>query len=97
VHETPLGWLALVLCKFLIQEHAAGNSPTVLLQKQINHTAARSNLTVVGRPAWPRPTGLGFSPFWLNFVYVAPEFKYSPKLMELFNVSDNHKKIVLKS
>ena len=43
-----------------------------------------------------RPAGLGIVPFWLIFVYVVPEFKYSPKLMELVNVSDNHSKMVLK-
>ena len=58
----------------------------------MNHTAARSNLTVVGQPA-----GLGFFPFRLDFVYVAPEFKYSPKLVKLVNVSENHNKIVLKA
>jgi hypothetical protein len=43
-----------------------------------------------------RPAGLGISPFWLIFVDVALEFKYSPKLMDLVNVSENHNKIVLK-
>ena len=43
-----------------------------------------------------RPAGLGISPFWLIFVDVVPEFKYSPKLMDLVNVSENHNKIVLK-
>ena len=62
----------------------------------MNHTAVISNLIVVGRPAWPRPAGLGFSTIWLHFVYVAPEFKYSPKLMELVSVSENHNKIVPK-
>ena len=51
---------------------------------------------VLGRPAWPRPAGLGILPFWLIFIYVVPEFKYSPKLMELVNVSDNHSNMVLK-
>ena len=64
----------------------------VLVLKIMNHTTIKSNLIVVGRPA-----GLGFSPFWLNFIYVAPEFKYSPKLMELVNVSENHNKIVPKA
>ena len=50
----------------------------------------------VGRLAWPRPAGLGISPFWLIFVDIVPEFKYSPKLMELVNVSENHNKMVLK-
>ena len=68
-----------------------------LVLRIMNHTAARSNLKVVGRSAWPRPAGLGFFPFWLNFVYVALEFKYSPKLVKLVNVSENHNKIVLKA
>ena len=61
----------------------------------------------VGRPAWPRPVGLGILPFWLNFVYVIPKIKYSPKLVvpgikyspklvELVNVSENHSVMVLK-
>jgi hypothetical protein len=40
---------------------------------------------------------LGFFPFWLNFVSVAPKFKYSPKLMELVNVSENNNKIIPKA
>ena len=44
-----------------------------------------------------RPAGLGITPFRLIFVHVVPGFKYSPKLMELVNVSENHKKIVPKS
>ena len=43
-----------------------------------------------------RPASLGFLPFWLNFVYVVPEITYSPKLVELVNVSENHGIIVLK-
>ena len=43
-----------------------------------------------------RPAGLGFTPFWLIFVQVVPGFKYSPKLMELVNVSENYNNIVLK-
>ena len=43
-----------------------------------------------GRPAWESP------PFWLIFIDVVPEFKYSPKLMELVNVSENHNEMVLK-
>ena len=43
-----------------------------------------------------RPAALGILPFWLIFVYVVPEFKYSLKLVELANVSDNHSKMVLK-
>ena len=35
-----------------------------------------------------RPAGLGFLPFLPNFVHVVPAFKYSPKLMELINISD---------
>ena len=35
-----------------------------------------------------RPAGLGFTPFQLILVYVVPGFKYSPKLMELVNVSE---------
>ena len=35
-----------------------------------------------------RPAGLGFLPFWPNFVHVVPAFKYSPKLVELVNISD---------
>ena len=50
----------------------------------------------VGRPAWPRLAGLGFFPFQLIFVYVVPEFKYSPKLVELINVIENHHNMVLK-
>jgi len=46
---------------------------------------------VVGRPA-----GLGILPFWLIFIYVVPEFKYLPKLVELVNVSDNHSNMVMK-
>ena len=44
-----------------------------------------------------RPAGLGFFPFQLIFVDVNPEFKYSPKLMELLNVSENYDNIVLKA
>ena len=43
-----------------------------------------------------RPAGLGISPFRLIFVHVVPELKYSPKLMELVDVSENHNKMVLK-
>jgi hypothetical protein len=43
-----------------------------------------------------RPAGLGISPFWLSFVDVVLEFKYSPKLMELVNVSENHNNMILK-
>ena len=44
-----------------------------------------------------RPAGgLGIFPIWLIFVDVVPEFKYSPKLMKLVNVSENHNKMVLK-
>ena len=50
----------------------------------------------LGWPAWPRPADLGFLPFWLKFVYVVPEIKYSPKLVELVNVSENHKNVVPK-
>ena len=51
----------------------------------------------LGRPASPRLVGLGFALFWLNFfVYVAPEFKYSPELVELVNVSENCMITVLK-
>ena len=35
-----------------------------------------------------RPAGLGFLPFWPNFVHVVPAFKYSPKLVELVNISE---------
>ena len=35
-----------------------------------------------------RPAGLGLIPFWPNFVHVVFAFKYSPKLMELINISD---------
>ena len=34
-----------------------------------------------------RTAGLGFLPFWPNFVHVVLVFKYSPKLMELVNIS----------
>ena len=34
-----------------------------------------------------RPAGLGFLPIWPNFVHVVPAFKYSPKLVELVNIS----------
>jgi len=44
-----------------------------------------------------RLAGLGFIPFWLIFVHIAPGFKYSPKLMELVNVSENYNMIVLKA
>ena len=43
-----------------------------------------------------RPAGLGFLPFWLNFVYMVPEIIYAPKLMELINVSENHGIMVLR-
>ena len=43
-----------------------------------------------------RPAGLGFSLVWLNFVYVFPEFKYSPKLVELVNFSKNYRITVQK-
>jgi hypothetical protein len=40
-------------------------------------------------PMWiGRPAGLGFLPFWPNFVHVVPAFKYSPKLVELVNIFD---------
>ena len=61
------------------------------------HKVARRNVTGVGRLAWPRPAGLGFTPFWLIFVHVTPGFKYSPKLMELVNVSENYNYIVLEA
>ena len=35
-----------------------------------------------------RPAGLGFLPFWPNFIHVVPAFKYSPKLMELVNIRE---------
>jgi len=35
-----------------------------------------------------RPAGLGFLPFWPNFVHVVPAFKYSPKLVELANICE---------
>ena len=39
-------------------------------------------------PRWiGRPPSLGFLPIWPNFVHVVPAFKYSPKLMELVNIS----------
>ena len=50
----------------------------------------------LGRPAWPRSAGPGFISVWLNFGYVVFEFKYSPKLMELVNVSENCRITVLK-
>ena len=53
---------------------------------------ARRNVAGAGRPA-----GLGFTPFQPIFVHVAPGFKYSPKLMELVNVSKNYNNIVLKA
>ena len=43
-----------------------------------------------------RPAGLGILPFWLNFVYVVFEIKYSPKLVELVNFSGNYSVMVLK-
>jgi hypothetical protein len=43
-----------------------------------------------------RLAGLGISPFQLIFIHVVSEFKYSPKLIELVNVSENHNKMVLK-
>ena len=45
---------------------------------------------------FPRPASLGILPIWLNFVYVVPEINYSPKLVELVNVSENHSVMVLK-
>ena len=35
-----------------------------------------------------RSAGLGFLPFWPNFVHVIPAFKYPPKLVELVNISE---------
>ena len=35
-----------------------------------------------------RPAGLDFVPFLPNFIHVVPAFKYSPKLMELINISE---------
>ena len=35
-----------------------------------------------------RPAGLGFLPFLPTFVHVVPAFKYSPKLVELINISE---------
>ena len=43
-----------------------------------------------------RPAGLGFLPFWLNFVCFVPEIIYVPKLMEFINVSENHDIMVLR-
>ena len=43
-----------------------------------------------------RPAGLGFLPFWLNFVCFVPEIIYAPKLMEFINVSENHDIMVLR-
>ena len=43
-----------------------------------------------------RPAGLGILPVWLIFVYVVPEFKYSPNLVELVNVCEFSKITVLK-
>ena len=51
----------------------------------------------IGRPAWPRPAGLGFLPFWPNFVHVVPAFKYSPKLVELIRVSGFSRIMVVKA
>ena len=51
----------------------------------------------IGRPAWPRPAGLGFLPFWPNFVHVVPAFKYSPKLVELVNINQIWFVLALKS
>ena len=44
----------------------------------------------------PRPAGLGFLPFWLNFVCFVPEIINAPKLVELINVSENYGIMVLK-
>jgi len=38
---------------------------------------------VLGRPASPRPAGLGFSQFWLIFGILPPESAIHPKLIEL--------------
>ena len=35
-----------------------------------------------------RPAGLGFVPFWPNFIHVVPAFKYSTKLVKLVNISE---------
>ena len=35
-----------------------------------------------------RLAGLVFLPFWPNFTHVVPAFKYSPKLVELVNISE---------
>ena len=51
----------------------------------------------IGWPAWPRPTGLGFLPFWTNFVHVVPTFKYSQKLVELININQIWFVLALKS
>ena len=51
----------------------------------------------IGRPAWPRPAGLGFLLFWPNFVHVVPAFKYSPKLVELININQIWFVLALKS
>jgi len=51
---------------------------------------------VIGWLAWPRPAGLGFLSFLLNFGYVVPAFKYSPKLVEFVNVSKICRITVLK-
>ena len=40
-------------------------------------------------PRWiGRPPSLGFLPIWPNFVHVVPAFKYSPKPVELVNISE---------
>ena len=35
-----------------------------------------------------RTAGLGFLPFWPNFVHVVHAFKYSPELVELVNIRE---------
>ena len=61
-----------------------------LVLKTVNCKVARRSSTG-GRPA-----GLVFSPFLLIFGCFVPELKYSPKLMELVNVSKNYSITILK-
>ena len=46
------------------------------------HEVSWPNVAGVGRPAWPRPAGLGSTPFWLKFANVVDyDETFSPVAM----------------
>ena len=86
--STPLGSsLSALTCEFCL------NHIGVTLILGSNHVPQSWTM----KRCRGRPAGLGFTPFRLIFVHVAPGFKYSPKLLELVNVSENYNYIVLEA